>query len=217
MRTNQEYKNASLASLKGNWAPAVVATIVYVLLALICTQGSQLSAFFHFSPGMLMTVTGTSLVLVFFVFSPVVIGYVNSFRKLYEEADNDIVHNMFTIPSGNYLHIVFVYFLMTVKVLLWSLLLIVPGIIKSFSYAMTPYIAVEHPEYSASEAIRASSEMMRGHKFDLFWLYLSFIGWFFLAILTCGIGFFWLEPYLATAQASFYNDLKRDIPCQTAE
>lgn len=97
---------------------------------------------------------------------------------------------------------------MSVKLILWTLLLIIPGIIKAFCYAMTPYIMVEHPEYSAQEAIDASCDMMRGHLFDLFWLYLSFIGWAILSVLTCGIGFFWLIPYMATSQAAFYFDLK---------
>ena len=100
--------------------------------------------------------------------------------------------------------------LMTIMVFLWSLLLIIPGIIKWFSYAMTPFILEENPELSASEAIHRSRMMMRGHKFDLFYLYLSFIGWFILCILTAGIGFLWLGPYVDTALAAFYEEVKAD-------
>lgn len=208
MRTNQDYKNEALAALKGNWTPAVVATLVYVLVALVCTGGGELDGFFHFSPGTIVSVAGASVLLAFLVIGPVAVGYVNSMRGLYENGDRDLTAGIFRIATGHYLHIVWVYFVMTVKILLWALLLIVPGIIKSFSYAMTPYIMVEHPEYSATEAINASCELMRGHKWDLFCLYLSFIGWAFLSVITCCIGFFWLEPYMSVSQAAFYKDLK---------
>lgn len=214
MRTNQDYKNEALAALKGHWASAVVATLVYVLVALVCTGGGELGGFFHFSPGTIVSVAGVSMLLAFFIIGPVEVGYVNSMRRLYEEGNGDLTSGMFEAAFGNYLHIVWAYFVMVVKVFLWSLLLIVPGIIKSFSYAMTPYIMVEHPEYSASEAINASCELMRGHKWDLFCLYLSFIGWAFLSVITCCIGFFWLEPYISVAQAAFYKDLKA---CKAAE
>ena len=208
MKTNQDYKNEALAALKGNWASAVVATLVYVLVALVCTGGGELGGFFHFSPGTIVSVAGASVLLAFFIIGPVEVGYVNSMRRLYEEGNGDLTSGMFEAAFRNYLHIVWVYFVMVVKVFLWSLLLIVPGIIKSFSYAMTPYIMVEHPEYSASEAINASREMMRGHKWELFCLYVSFIGWAFLSVITCCIGFFWLEPYISVSQAAFYKELK---------
>ncbi len=75
---------------------------------------------------------------------------------------------------------------------------------------MTPYILDENPELGASEAIHRSRMMMKNHKFDLFWLYLSFIGWFLLCCITCGIGFLWLTPYFNTAKASFYEEVKAD-------
>ena len=99
---------------------------------------------------------------------------------------------------------------MYIFIALWSLLLIIPGIVKSLSYAMTPYILEENPELSANEAIDRSRAMMRGHKYDLLWLYLSFIGWFLLSFLTLGIGLLWLIPYVETAQAAFYEDVKAD-------
>ena len=71
-------------------------------------------------------------------------------------------------------------------------------------------LAEEHPEISGWDASTRSREMMKGHKFDLFYLYLSFIGWFLLSFLTLGIGFIWLIPYMNTAQAAFYEDVKAD-------
>ena len=98
-------------------------------------------------------------------------------------------------------------FLRGLYVFLWSLLLVIPGIVKSFSYAMTPFIMVEHPDMSANEAITASRELMDGRKTDLFWLGLTFIGWSLLSLLTLNLGSIALNPYMNAAYAAFYRSL----------
>ena len=148
--------------------------------------------------------------LLFFIVLPLGVGFLNAFRKLLVQGDNELPGNMYKMAVGNYWHKVWGMFLMNLFIALWSLLFVIPGIIKTFSYAMTPYILEEHPELTANEAIDHSRAMMKGHKFDLFWLYLSFIGWGILCIPTLGIGTFWLIPYMQTAQASFYEDVKAD-------
>lgn len=100
-------------------------------------------------------------------------------------------------------------FLRWLFVLLWSLLFIIPGIIASYSYSMTAYIMIDHPEYSAYEAIMASRDMMRGHKWRLFCLHISFIGWYILSALTWGIGLLWLNPYIEASNAAFYRELSQ--------
>ena len=91
--------------------------------------------------------------------------------------------------------------------MLWSLLLVIPGIIASYSYAMAPYILYENPGMRPTAAIKASKELMRGNKWRLFCLQFSFIGWALLCALTAGIGNLWLHPYQETAQASFYRQI----------
>ena len=91
---------------------------------------------------------------------------------------------------------------------LWTLLFIIPGIIKAYAYSMTPYIIADEPEIDFMEAIRKSQEMMRGHKFRLFKLQLSFIGWFLLGALAFGIGLFFIYPYYQLAHANFYLDIR---------
>ena len=98
-------------------------------------------------------------------------------------------------------------FLRGLYIFLWSLLLIVPGIVKTYSYAMTPYILADHPEMTANEAITASRQLMDGHKGELFWLRLSFFGWVLLNIFTLGIGSLFLNPYKNAAEAAFYREL----------
>ncbi|PKK97238.1 MAG: hypothetical protein CVV58_02270 [Tenericutes bacterium HGW-Tenericutes-3] len=93
-------------------------------------------------------------------------------------------------------------------IFLWSLLLIIPGIIKALSYSMTPYIIADNPEIDGMVAIDKSREMMRGNKTRLFFLYFSFIGWFILCLFTFGIGFFFLAPYIKTTVANFYVDIR---------
>ncbi len=102
----------------------------------------------------------------------------------------------------------FLNFFMFLFVFLWTLLLIIPGIIKSFSYAMAPYILVDNPHMTPREAITESRRMMDGHKWELFCLNFSFIGWELLATLSLGIGYLWLTPYIYTANASFYENLR---------
>ena len=98
-------------------------------------------------------------------------------------------------------------FLVGLYSVLWTLLFVIPGIIKSFSYAMTPFILADHPEMTANEAITASRKLMDGHKWELFVLSLTFIGWQLLCALTLGIGLLWLVPYQNAALAAFYREI----------
>ena len=94
---------------------------------------------------------------------------------------------------------------------LWTLLLIVPGIIKALSYSMTYYILRDNPGMPASVAMERSENMMIGHKWQLFCLYCSFIGWYLLSILTCGILLILVAPYLSQVNAEFYRYLNGEI------
>lgn len=238
MKTNQQFKNEALDALRGNWGKAVLATVVYILIACLAsgpaTYGSsQMSAYVQENVGSGASLydmaalmqdpayqllskrsQGTSALTTLFsilVLFPFTVGFANAMRRLLVDGENGILGNAFSIGfTNNYWRKVWTMLWMQILILLWSLLLIIPGIIKSFSYAMTPYILEDNPELGAVDAIHRSRMMMRGHKFDLFWLYLSFIGWFLLSILTLGIGFLWLVPYMETAQAAFYEEVKAD-------
>lgn len=87
---------------------------------------------------------------------------------------------------------------------LWSLLFIVPGIVKAYSYAMAPFLLQDDPEKDWYQCLNESKEMMRGHKWQLFCLDLSFIGWELLGLLCCGVGIIFVYPYQITARANFY-------------
>lgn len=230
MKTNTQYKNAALAALKGNWAPAVLATVVFFAIAtvvvlpselpiltgslnqdtlLVMAQSNDIEGLMD-TYSQISTWSSVGLLMRLFLYNVLSLGFLVAFLKLLREGDNRLTSNMFKVSFRNYWHKVWGMLLMAIFIFLWSLLFLIPGIIKTFSYAMTPYILEENPQLSANEAIDHSRAMMKGHKFDLFWLYLSFIGWILLSILTLGIGFLWLAPYMETAQAAFYEDVKAD-------
>lgn len=98
--------------------------------------------------------------------------------------------------------------LMMVFIFLWALLLIIPGIIAALSYSMTYFIMVDDISISASDAIKKSKKMMYGNKWKLFCLHFRFFGWALLCILSLGIGFLWLTPYIQVSIAKFYEDIK---------
>lgn len=97
--------------------------------------------------------------------------------------------------------------LSTLYIFLWSLLCVIPGIIAGYKYAMVPFILAENPNMEPNDALNHSKLLMDGHKMDLFLLYLSFIGWHLLCILTCGIGYIWLTPYINASVAEFYRSI----------
>ena len=210
MKKNQDYKNAALGTLRGNWAPAVVCAIVYVLIAVVISM---------FQPSVATDdgVTGTQgamslvyMLLYIFVMLPIILGMYQTFNVLYTEGDNKLTSNMFKLAFGAYGRNLAGMLLMSVFTLLWTLLFIVPGVIKAIAYSMTPYILKDYPELSPNQAINLSQKMMKGHKFDFFYLVLSFLGWALLCILTLGIGTLWLSPYVYTSFAAFYEDVKKE-------
>ena len=108
-------------------------------------------------------------------------------------------------------------FLRSLYTFLWSLLFIIPGIMKGYAYAMTPFILAEHPNLTASQAIRLSEDLMDGYKSQLFVLDLTFLGWSILAALTLNLGNIALNPYKNAAYAAFYRQIqaeKQYIDCE---
>lgn len=220
MTKNQEYKDAALAALKGHWTPAVIVTIIYMLIALAITGPMQFmqpntqamldnpdNPFAVFS-GLWPWMGGTTL-LSFFVLLPIEMGFYYSFLLLYRNGDDRLTANMFQEAFGpRYGRNILALFLMGLLIFLGMMLCFVPGIILALCYGPLPYVLKDNPELSAVEALRKTRMMMRGHKFDYFWLSLSFIGWIILAFLTLCIGFIWLVPYMQTTLGAFYEDLK---------
>lgn len=100
--------------------------------------------------------------------------------------------------------------LVAVRILVGLILFVIPGIVMMYSYAMVNFVMAEHPEYTAKEALAESRRIMRGNRWKLFCLELSFIGWMFLSALTFGIALIWVVPYQNAAIASFYREASAD-------
>lgn len=175
--------------LNGNWLNPVLTGLVYVVLV-----------------GVVGAIPILGPVASLLVGGPLLLGLIGYFIKFARRQECDI-ENLFDgfrlfVPA------MVLYLLVVVFTILWSLLLIIPGIIAALGYSMTFFIMNDNPQIQAMDAINLSKEMMRGQKGKLFLLYLSFIGWGILCVLTLGIGFLWLSPYMYTSMAYFYEDLR---------
>ncbi|HGH7179096.1 DUF975 family protein [Bacillus cereus] len=205
-----DLKGEALDSLEGKWGLAVGATL---LISILITAFS-FSIDWGFYSILDWQETGGSLIintLTFLVSGPLTLGgyylALNIIREKQASIGNIFV--WFT-DAKRFLKSFLVYLLVNLYLFLWTLLLIIPGIIKSFSYAMTYFIINDHPEYSLNQAITESRRMMDGHKMEYFLLCLSFIGWFILSCITLGIGFLWLIPYFYTTAAAFYEEIAEE-------
>lgn len=164
---------------------------------------------FH-NPGFSAFYTFVFLILLrIFIGYSLTVGGRRFFIKL-SEGNNSDPSFRFSFDKDYYLKIIATMFLKDVYNFLWYLLFIIPGIVKGYAYRMVPYILAEHPEMESSEVIHLSQEMTQGHKWNMFILDLSFIGWYFLGALAFGIGMVFVLPYEYATKAELYQVLKRE-------
>ena len=160
----------------------------------------------------IVSASGIGSIAVFIFAGPIYIGLASYFLNLNrQENGHEKIANVldgFKIGIGDN---VITGLLLTLFTFLWSLLFIIPGIVKTYAYAMTYYIRLDHPEYTATQAITKSREMMKGYKGKLFLLDLSFIGWIIVGALCCGVGTLWVYPYQQMARAHFYEERKAEF------
>lgn len=155
---------------------------------------------------------GIAMIYSLLILYPLNISCAKIFLDLAREGKTPDVGQLFyAFRKPIYGKAVLLQLLVAIFTLLWTLLLIVPGIIKGLSYSMAPYILLDNPELTPMEAINKSQEMMRGHKMDLFLMQLGFVGWILLSFLTLGIALFWVGAYYDTVFAKFYMELKEEM------
>lgn len=219
----RDLRSRARENLAGNWGTAIgVAAVAFLLGGLLTGSTfipefevrienmdiSSLKDLLTLSLGATgMTIGFTSLLgLAQFIIGGVIeLGYAQYLLKQHDRRDPQFsdLFSKFDYFGAGFCQA----FLRGLYTFLWSLLFIIPGIVAGYSYAMTPFIMSEHPDMPASEAIRASKELMDGHKGELFWLDLTFIGWSLLSALTLNLGNLWLNPYRNAAYAAFYCDI----------
>lgn len=176
-------------SLKGKWGLAVGTFLVYVIII------SVLGNIKHVGSIISLLISG-----------PLVLG-ISLFSLSLSRNTQPRFEQLFE-GFKKYGKSLLAYLLVIVFVLLWTLLLIVPGIIAAISYSQMFFILVDDETISASDAMKKSKKIMYGYKWKYFCLVCRFIGWGLLSILTLGIGFLWLFPYMQISMAKFYDDIK---------
>jgi len=237
MKYAADFRRIAREALSGRWGIAVIAGLLATLLGAVSSGGPELNFEINdnganlgvefagqqiFSSGTGwneqltgILIGGTAIIIlsalvsavIFFVLGGVLeVGYSSFNLDLVDRRKQPEIGTMFgyfprwkTAAAAKFLRGLYAF--------LWGLLFIVPGIVVSYSYAMTGYILAEHPELSAQEAMERSKQMMYGNRFRLFCLEISFIGWSLLCLLTFGIGNLWLTPYVQTATAAFYREI----------
>jgi uncharacterized membrane protein len=184
--SNPEIRRSARSLLAGKWNQCALASLVYFLVIGAASGLPRIGNLAGFVIG-----------------GPMAFGVALFFLRLSRGQEFDLRH-LFA-GFNDFVRTFPAYLLIVIFVILWALLLIVPGIIAALSYALTWYLLVDNPNMSAMDAIKRSKELMYGYKARLFMLGLSFVGWALLCIPTMGIGFLWLFPYVNTSMALFYT------------
>ena len=197
MTPNKELKKQALELLKGNRTKLALAVLMYFAAVLACG---------------ILSLIWLGTVLQYILLPPFIVGLHICFLKLIRNKTvktSDMLDGIGMMRGS-----IALYFVNSLLLALWSLLLIVPGWIKGYSYALSYHVLIDNPDMTQSEAREESIRLMEGNKMRLFLLDLSFIGWHLLSLLTGGLLYLWVIPYIQTTFALFYDELKQKKPRQ---
>lgn len=189
--TNAEITRQARSMLRGAWKLPILASAVFMTIVLLlgCVPLIGWAA--------AVAVTG-----------PLTLGYCTAYLS-FVRTRQMMLSDLFC-GFSRFANAFLAYLLRTIFILLWALLLIIPGIIASLDYAMTFFVLADNPGLEGLEALRQSKELMHGRRWKLFCLFCRFIGWALLGIVTLGIGFIWIVPYYQTSLTIFYEDVRQD-------
>lgn len=193
--SNSEIRAKARADLGGNifdgkWMMALLAALVVSLIIGVCSA---------------IPVVGS--VGAFIIGGPLSLGLVGYFLHLAREEEATI-EGVFDSFGEHFVQSLLLYLMTAIFTFLWSLLFVIPGIVKAYAYSMAYYIKRDNPTYDWKQCLDESQKMMDGKKWKLFCLQLSFIGWSIVCAFTFGIGYLWLTPYMNAATANFYESIK---------
>jgi uncharacterized membrane protein len=196
-------KQSAKDKLKGKWGTGVLITLIFILITGMFSGLSNIK-----DAGAIFSIASI------FINAPLTLGLAITYL-VFVKTDNLVFENLFS-GFKIYPKSLGMYLWMILWVVLWSLLLIVPGIIKAISYSQSFFIIAENPNVKVRDAMKISMKMTDGYKGDIFVMALSFLGWMLLAILTLGIGFLWLSPYMSASFANLYVKL-RELSIQSGK
>ncbi len=196
----KEIVDASKRLLKGNYWNLLLITIICSILYII----QQI--YNYFNPHATAIITLISFFITFLVLQPLICGKARCFI-LASQGTHSNIFDLFYFFSHDYWNIVKIMFIMNLKIVLWALLFIIPGVIKAYEYQMIPYILAEQSNISLQDAFKESKKMTDNQKLDMFILDLSLIGWYFIGVITI-IGVLFINPYIDGIYVSLYNKFK---------
>ena len=202
MGNNQTYKNRALASLEGKWSTAVIATFIYLLISM----GINWTITLPMGDDLTMSYSTSGIWTL--ICLPLGWGFVVYFLRLIRKEELD--YGRLFDGYKDFLRIFLTMFLQNLAIVIGILLFIVPGIILCAGLIMTSFVLKDDPEIAYIDAMKKSWELTNGHKWDLIWLFLGFIGWIILSCFTLCLGFLLLYPYMYSALAHYYEDLKSE-------
>lgn len=192
--TNYEIREKARRDLGGKlfgakWMNALAAALIYSLLL-----------------GAISAIPYVGQVASLLLAGPLLFGITGYFLKLSRNTEPATIEGLFD-GFNDFTELFLLNLIMGLYIFLWSLLFIIPGIIKTYAYSMAFYIKRDNPTYGWKQCLDESQRLMDGHKGELFCLHLSFIGWALLCVLTLGIGTLWLQPYMMASEANFYASI----------
>lgn len=189
-----ELKQLAKSQLNGKWGSGVLITFVYGLVCL--------------GLGLLGMIPVIGNVITLIVTPPLALGLVIAYFKFVKVSNQLEVGDLFQ-GFNDFGRALGMYWWYVLWYILWLLVFIIPGIIKAIAYSQCFYIIVENPNVKVKDALKISIKMTQGYKWDIFVMGLSFLGWMLLCVLTLGIGFLWLAPYMYTTFTNLYFKLKQ--------
>lgn len=211
MQTSSYYRQLARGSLQNRWGEAAVATLVVLFVTTVLCGMPGIYAG-NAGTGRVWldsSMSGLTTLLAVLVGIPVGLSLEIALLQTARGDENSIIDNVWQTFRRRYAQLVPAGLLEVVVIVLLSLVTFgIAGVIFSYAYRMVPYLIHDYPDLSTRETLQKSRELMRGHKFELFVLDLTFIGWWILCILTAGILTLWISPYRGTAAAHFYEELK---------
>ena len=219
MQLNSELRAQARERLEGQWGTFVLMTFLMLVIQTILQIPGYIGSLLEIlSPeNVLASLSFSNISNILSLFAlPLSWGLTVSLLRNHREESVDLENLFDGFRGGRYTRVFCAIFLVNLFTFFWALLLIIPGIMKAFSYALTPYIIMDEPELTARQAITRSCEIMEGRRWKLFCLYLSFIGWGILSLLTFGIGFLWLVPYMNASIAAFYEDARAEYEAENS-
>ena len=201
--TSKEYRDEAARLCKKQEKVLILIALIY--LAINALINFSYSETYYIGDTEFSTTVTPFGFLSIFITGHIAVSFINIGKKLYE--DKEVEVKDFFYGFKDYLRIFIVTLLQTIYIALWSLLFVIPGIIKSYSYSMTYFLMENDKELTSNEAITLSRKLMDGNKWRLFCLHFSYFGWLILCALTFGILSLWVMPKMQTAEYLFFRDI----------